>query len=877
MKHSIIIVGLLFSISSYSQTGILQFQQMSLRQRIAKLFVVSENASEVVSMSPLGQIMTSLPRPTLAKGNGLFLADVSNDFVDSLSVPFPSGDVFTSGTSLNQRMICNDFLSLYPHVAGVITSLTSDAAKIMNIDAGMPLPERLIFFPDPIGSRQRNVAGVIRMPSELLDFIPATVQNPLNEAVQPPQYPVVTPIDPNKLGFTFNQLLQLPYFLRTDNLLLDVEKLCRAYENNQVDRSLVDARVKWAINCQLSSTRASSQAPTEEAIARHASRRARFNETSLTLVKNQNHFFPLSNINLLDLTWVDARQVKSENVKEVVQFFQYKSLWLNKIPETRLSPVKPGTTPHLMVLVDHQTDLPEVLLQTHRFKAVNPQVSVGLVLMSRDMQKDFVRNDFSCFDAVLLGFSTHPFMWDSAIQAVCGGIEISGRSPLSLPGLCNVGDGIEVNATRLRIGRAADVGMSASRLKAIDSLIFEAIQAEAIPGAQLLIARKGVVVYRKTYGQTSYQKADRVTFSHLYDIASVTKIMSSTPLLMHLYDVGRLDLNKSIGDYLSSMKSTSKADLKIYELLTHKAGLKANVPTFLDAIDRQVITGNLYSKTISPTHTLQIDDRLYLNSQAKLRSDLFQSGSDSLFSIEVAKGVFMNHHYLDSIWTIIQDSPLDKLKAYKYSDMGLVIMQRILEQIEQRTIDRLCDSILFRPMGIGGMAYRPLNLFAPSQIVPTENDQVFRKQLLRGYVHDPGAAMMGGVAGHAGLFATVDEVAKMMQMYLNKGSYGGNQFFKPQTVDRFISQYNSTTRRGLGFDKPETDPVKISPVCENASPLSFGHTGFTGTIAWADPESGLIFVFLSNRVHPDGWNRKLISTNVRNKAMTMAYEAIITK
>lgn len=877
MKQFIIIVGLIFSIPSYSQTGAGQFQQMTLRQRIAMLFVVNERASEVVAMSPMGQLMTSLPRPTLAKGNGMFLADVSNVFVDSLPVPFPTGDVFVGGGLINQRMICREFLSLYTHIGGMVIPVIPDVAKTLNIDAGMPLPERMVVFRDPIGLKQWNVAGLIRMPSELLDFIPATVDNPLNESAEPIQLPIVTPIDPSKLGFTFNQLLQLPYFLRTDNLLLDVEKLSRAYENNQVDRSLVDARVKWAIGYQLLSGNFSSLTSAAGIAELHASHRAKFNEVSLTLVKNQRQFFPLSNMEVMDLVWVDARRNKNGNVKDVCHFYQFNSSWLDKIPENRFPLGGAGATPRLMVLVDHQADLPAILLQTHRFKAVNPHVSVGLVLMNNELGQGFIRNDLSCFDAVLLGFSTHPFMWESGMQAVCGGIGISGRSPLNLPGLCNQADGFDINAIRLRLGLPADVGMSASRLTAIDSLIHEAIQAEAIPGAQLLIARNGVVVYRKTFGHTSYQQGDSVTFSHLYDIASVTKIMSSTPLLMHLYDVGRLDLEKNIGDYLPSMKSTNKADLKIFELLTHKAGLKANVPTFLDAIDRQIITGNLYSKIPSPTHTLQIDDRLYLNSQAKLKGDLFQSTNDSLYSIEVAKGLYMNHYYLDSIWTIIQDSPLDKLKAYKYSDMGLVILQRILEQIEKKPIDRLCDSILFRPMGIGGMVYCPLHKFPAHQIVPTENDQVFRKQLLQGNVHDPGAAMMGGVAGHAGLFATVDEVAKMMQMYLNRGSYGGTQFFKPETVDRFINRYNTTSRRGLGFDKPEPDAVKVSPVCSNASPSSFGHTGFTGTIAWADPESGLLFVFLSNRVHPDGWNRKLISTNVRNKAMTMAYEAIVTK
>ncbi|PZX12240.1 CubicO group peptidase (beta-lactamase class C family) [Breznakibacter xylanolyticus] len=869
MKRLIIIALSFLSILANAETANDILTTLPLRQKLALLFVVDGQAKDIMGLAPFGHLTSALPRPSLSTDRGLPLADASRQWIDSLPIPLPSGDSWPTLPLSDRKKLSQDFLATFPHIGALATPLTPEFPQQMGIPSGMPLPDRVLTFRTQPSATPSTQAGIIRLPANLLNT--ATNSANVNTSTHENGLSLISPIDPLKLGVSLDEILAMPYLIYTDNLLVDVERLLRAYENNQIDRAKADERIKWAIHLRINAPKAISPWGNTTVINHHLLHRSQLAGRSLSLVRNQQ-FLPLANTQLSHLHWVDLRRHKTGKINETVQFHQFNAPWLPSIPQTRLQ----DNAPMMVILADHQPDVPGIILKTLAFKESNPRAKVCLVLMACRLPEQYIANDFTCFDAILLGTSDHSYLWENAVQAICGGTEIRGRIPFTMNGLCMSGEGIDIIPTRMHLGHPIEAGMNAATLARIDSLMNEAIEGDAIPGGQVVVARNGLVVYRKSYGTTSYHSTEKVTPGHLYDIASVTKIMSATPLLMHLYNHNRLSLEKSIGDYLPDMKGTNKQDLKVYELLTHKAGLRANIPTFLDAIDRNAINGNLYSKVRTATHSRQIDERLYLNNQVALSMDLFREHPDTLFSIEVAKDLYMNHHFVDSTWQIIASSPLDKHKAYRYSDMGLVILQRIIETTENNKIDHLCDSLLFTPLGIQGMKYTPLRYFHESHIAPTENDRVFRKQHLRGYVHDPGAAIMGGVAGHAGLFASADEVTKMMQLFLNQGTYGDTRLFKPETVKRFTDRYNSATRRGLGFDKPETNTTKVSPVTDKASAQSFGHLGFTGTIAWADPANGLVFVFLSNRVNPNGWNRKLITTNVRNKAMTIAYEAIVT-
>jgi CubicO group peptidase (beta-lactamase class C family) len=314
---------------------------------------------------------------------------------------------------------------------------------------------------------------------------------------------------------------------------------------------------------------------------------------------------------------------------------------------------------------------------------------------------------------------------------------------------------------------------------------------------------------------------------------------------MRLYDLGLLDLDGKLSQYIPDLDQSNKKNLRISEIMTHQSGLKDWIPFYLHTLNEDGICDTNYCYAPSDYFNLMVADALYIQED-----------------------------YPEVIWDKIIQSKLKRKGKYVYSDLGFYLMQRIVESMNQEDLDSYVADNFYAPLGLTTMTFNPFDFFDLDRIVPTEYDTYFRQQLVHGYVHDPGAAMMGGVAGHAGLFSNANDLAILMQMLLNGGAYGGDQFFKPATIKLMTSQRYKKNRRGIGFDKPETNPDKISPTCESASPLTFGHTGFTGTAVWADPKHDLVYVFLSNRVHPTSDNRKLIANDIRTRIQQVIYDAI---
>lgn len=479
-------------------------------------------------------------------------------------------------------------------------------------------------------------------------------------------------------------------------------------------------------------------------------------------------------------------------------------------------------------------------------------------------------------DALVLTPVMSDFSWEVLAQAVFNGIKVTSKSKniVLTPELMS--HSIDMPATRLKYGIAQEVGMSEDSLRKIDSIVEKALKEKATPGAQLLVARKGVVVYQKSFGFQTYDKKEAVNNQSIYDLASISKIASTLPILMRLYDEGSFKLNDRLADYLPESDSTDKADIKIRELLLHESGLLSYIPFYQSTIDTARLDGFLFSRKKSLKYSIRMEDRLYMNNTVAYRKDLYQPLSTEDFSLQVAQGVYLNKSYKDSMMTRILNSTLRK-KEYLYSDLNFLLLEKIVNKITLLPLDTLSYNWFYHSMGANRLRYNPLRFFKLQEVVPTEVDDYFRRQLIRGYVHDQGAAMMGGVAGHAGLFGNANDLAKMMQMYLNFGEYGGQRYLNAETIRLFISRQNSDNRRGLGFDKPETNLDKIGPTGKLASPLSFGHTGFTGTMVWADPAFDLIYIFLSNRTFPNGYNNKLGEMNVRTKIQDAIYKSIISE
>ena len=372
------------------------------------------------------------------------------------------------------------------------------------------------------------------------------------------------------------------------------------------------------------------------------------------------------------------------------------------------------------------------------------------------------------------------------------------------------------------------------------------IVGSAFPGARILAAKNGKIFYDEAFGYFDYSKQKGVELSTLYDVASMTKVLSTTLAVMRLYEQGKLDLNKTLGDYLKWVKGTNKSTLTVKDLLLHQAGLKSWIPFYKETLD----------------------------SQKNLRTDLYTSQKKNDFDIPVAKNLFMRNDYLDTVWRRILNSPLENKGRYVYSDLDYYFLAAVTEEITQKHINEYVEEQFYKPMGLKRITYNPLQKFNVTEVAPTENDIVFRKQMVQGYVHDPGAALMGGVAGHAGLFAQAEDAAAIFQMLLNGGVYNGKRYFKNETVKYFTSYNTKISRRGLGFDKPAADNKDGGPVGNRVSGYAFGHQGFTGTCGWADPATGVVFIFLSNRTCPSAENNNINRLSVRTVAQDYIYEAL---
>lgn len=449
--------------------------------------------------------------------------------------------------------------------------------------------------------------------------------------------------------------------------------------------------------------------------------------------------------------------------------------------------------------------------------------------------------------AIVVAYQNNAFSQTAAVEGLFGATTMTGRLPVSIGEAYKAGFGINSDKTRLGETSPYFMNIDASQLKIIDSIAKDGIERGAYPGCQILIARHGEIFYNKTFGHHTYEQVRPVQKNDLYDLASVTKIAATTIAVMKLQDEKKLDIDQRLSHYLQALQKSDKKNIIIREMMAHQARLHPWIPFYRSTL-----------KSGSPLKTI------------------YKSEPDSIFSLEVADNMYIYPGYQDSILHEIMDSKLRYSKRYKYSDLGFYMLRYVIDEVTGKSMDQYVSETFYEPMGLFHTTYLPLHKFDRRSIVPTEDDRIFRGQLVHGYVHDPGAAMMGGISGHAGLFSNATDLAAIMQMLLNKGVYAGSRFLDSATVEEFTRRQFplNHNRRGIGFDKPLPDHQKGGPTCRETSNASFGHSGFTGTYAWADPEYDLVYIFLSNRVYPDAANRKLISMDIRTKIQKVIYQAM---
>ncbi|RYD81722.1 MAG: hypothetical protein EOP53_05655 [Sphingobacteriales bacterium] len=459
----------------------------------------------------------------------------------------------------------------------------------------------------------------------------------------------------------------------------------------------------------------------------------------------------------------------------------------------------------------------------------------------------YVLSRFPNFKNVICGYQDEVSFQLSAAQMLFGGIGADSHLPVGASKNYTLNTGQNSNPIKLKYTLPEEAGLSGKKLEKIDSIVQNAIKIGAMPGCQVVVARFGNVIYNKSFGSPTYNSTSKIENSNLYDLASVTKVAATTLVAMNLFEKHKLDLNATLASYLPELKQTDKADLTIKELMSHQAGLTGWIPFYKATIGKNgVLDTNIYRKSLSPEYT-------------KL----------------VADSIFIRQSYADTIYSLMDKSKLENRGKMHYSDLGFLYMQRVVEKITGKPLDKLTDSLFYKPLGLATMTFNPRGKVTQNKIIPTENDTYFRRQLVQGYVHDQAAALLGGVAGHAGLFSNANDLAILMQMLINNGIYGGKRYFLPATIKTFTTAQFESNKRGLGWDKPSPDPKLGSPASKYASPLSFGHTGFTGTCIWADPTQDLVYIFLSNRVYPTAENTKLAKMNIRTDIHDVIYEAIV--
>jgi beta-glucosidase-like glycosyl hydrolase/CubicO group peptidase (beta-lactamase class C family) len=573
-------------------------------------------------------------------------------------------------------------------------------------------------------------------------------------------------------------------------------------------------------------------------------------ESAITVLKNEQSILPLRHLETKKIAYVElGDDTGSVFLEELKKYTRVHQITAEKLDEL------------LTKLQNYNT----VIVGLHKSNA-NPwkdykftdKELVWLYEMARSntVILDVFARPYALMDlksvenikGIVMSYQNSDVAQQKSAQLLFGALEAKGNLPVSAGEFFKVGAGIYYNAIQsLSYGLPERVGMSSKKLLKLDSIANMAIKGKMTPGIQLLVARKGKVIYNKTFGKHTYEGDEPVKNNDLYDVASLTKILATLPLLMELEEKGIVNLDTKLSEMIPEYLHSNKKNVTIKQMLSHFARLNPWIPFYTATLDA--------SKKPDPKY--------------------YRRKSSPMFNTKVAEELYLRHDYPDTIQMIIKNSDLLSRLRYRYSDLPYYILKKYIEGFYDKPLDELVQEHFYQSLGANYTTYNPSTVFSDTQIVPTEIDDYFRYQKVQGYVHDMGAAMQGGVGGHAGVFSNANDVAKIMQMYLQKGFYGGKRYLKSETIDKFNTCYycDKDNRRGIGFDKPQLKDE--GPTCGCVSLTSFGHSGFTGTYAWADPEEEIVYIFLANRTYPKADSNLLLKEGIRTEIQRLIYEAII--
>ncbi|MFT6797014.1 MAG: beta-N-acetylhexosaminidase, partial [Maribacter sp.] len=564
-------------------------------------------------------------------------------------------------------------------------------------------------------------------------------------------------------------------------------------------------------------------------------------EQAITVLKNEFDILALKNLQNKKIAYVKFGDAPNDDFVETLK--KYASV--TQVNGSDLATLKKKLSDYNLVIIGHHKSNASPW-KSYQFsktelswlQEISNLRSSNLVLCV--FAKPYALSQIASFqniDAVVMSYQNSPIAQRKTAELLFGAIPSFGTIPVNSSSEFPMGTGIQLKSLkRLGYTHPERVGMSSTGLAAVDRLVQNGLDSLMFPGAQVLITRKGKVVYSKSFGKPTYESKDSISNASIYDLASLTKILATLPMVMKMEEEGKIALNDTFEELEPRYIDTEIKNVTVLKALSHYGRLPAWIPFYINTLDEDKKPSKLLYRT-EPTPG---------------------------FSNKVSDNLYIIDSYKDSIYDRIGRQDL-KSNRYRYSDVPYYVMKKYVEDTYEERLDKLSNDFLYARLGANYTGYNPLDRFSKNQIVPSEEDTYYRYQTIQGYVHDMGAAMQGGVGGHAGLFSNANDIAKIMQMYLQQGYYGGTQFFTYRTVEKFNKCYfcDKNIRRGVGFDKPQLE--NSGPTCGCVSRKSFGHSGFTGTYTWADPEEEIVYVFLSNRTYPTASNRLLVKSGLRTR------------
>lgn len=598
----------------------------------------------------------------------------------------------------------------------------------------------------------------------------------------------------------------------------------------------------------------------------------RIKTSAVTVIKDSDEMLPLD----LSLSGTVVLNVSS-TLSETYPFYNqindtYPVTWLHANLDS-LQYLKKKITPAQRIIVAVYTS------KVDKYKKVLAELAKGkpTILICFNSHKVLQKLDdvVAQSSAVVLAHSDDKPVQKFVSEMLLGNKRVDGRLSVDYNDEYKAGLGVVVDPDKPRKYKPEEFGMDSKGLARIDSIAMYGIENGAYPGCHVLVWKNGYPVYNKCFGTHTYESDRKVKENDLYDLASLTKTTATMLAVMKLYDDGKLNLTDKISNYVPEMKSTNKENITIQELLYHESGLPAYLPFYKKAIDTKSCKGGMYKKYKDANHSVKVANNLYICTNYSFLPEWVSDKETSEYSLKVSDNMYIRPEFKSVILKEIADTPL-KGHSYRYSCLNFMLLKEAVENISGMPMDEFLEENFYKPMGLVHTMYNPLRRYSKDEIIPTVKEDFLRKGPVHGYVHDEAAAMLGGVSGNAGLFSTAKEVATIYQMLLDKGVMGDRRYLTRSTCELFLTMKSKNSRRGLGFDKPDKEKPE-NGYCAPETPASvFGHTGFTGTCAWADPDNDLVFVFLCNRIYPNPCDRKnLMKLKIRPAIQQAIYQAIM--